>query len=112
WEEWKHRPGARGSGDTAVQALLERTEAPGDVDSLVLELDESLERDRRLAEQAVARVQQRVEPRTWQAYWLTAIKEQPASAVAANLGMTTAAVYVAKNRVGKMLREEGAKLQG
>src|SRR5262245_4880071 len=33
WEEWKHRPGARGSGDTAVQALLERAEAPGDVDS-------------------------------------------------------------------------------
>jgi len=111
WQGWKHRPCDRGSGDSGVQALLEQTEAPGAIDSLVCELDESLERDRRLAERATARVRQRVEPHTWQAYWLTAIEGQPAGAVAAKLGMTTAAVYVAKNRVGKMLREEGAKLQ-
>lgn len=110
WRQRLRQPGGRGSGDTDVHKALEQTSDPADVDGLVQELDGLLEKDLELAYQAVARVQERVMTHTWQAYWLTAIEEQSAGEVAAKLGMTTAAVYVAKNRIANMLRAEGEKL--
>lgn len=109
--ETTRRPGCLGSGDTAVRNELEQVAAPGDLDSLVQELDEPLRRDLERAEQVIGRVRDRVEPRTWQAWWLTAIESKPAADVAAQLGTTVAAVFMAKSRVGKMLRQEGEKLQ-
>jgi RNA polymerase sigma-70 factor (ECF subfamily) len=47
---------------------------------------------------------------TWQAAWQTAVEGRPAADVAAALGLTTAAVYIAKSRVLKRLREELAHL--
>jgi RNA polymerase sigma-70 factor (ECF subfamily) len=111
WSERKRTPGAQGGGGDTAKQQLEEHQAPSDVDSLVEELDEQLAQDLRLAEQVSARVQQRVKAHTWEAYWLTAIEGQPATEVAERLEMTTLAVYVAKNRVGKMLRQEGAKVR-
>jgi RNA polymerase sigma-70 factor (ECF subfamily) len=59
----------------------------------------------------VTLVRGRVEPHTWQAFWLTAIEQLPPGDVARRLGMTYSAVCMAKRRVGLMLREEGASLQ-
>jgi len=41
-----------------------------------------------------------------QAFWKTAIEEQPSTAVAAELGMTAAAVRKAKSRILRRLKEE------
>jgi RNA polymerase sigma-70 factor (ECF subfamily) len=46
------------------------------------------------------------EPRTWQAFWRTAVDDQPSADVAAELGMTANSVRMAKSRVLRRLREE------
>jgi RNA polymerase sigma-70 factor (ECF subfamily) len=46
---------------------------------------------------------------TWQACWEFVVRDRPAAAVAAELGITVNAVYLAKSRVLRRLREE---LQG
>jgi RNA polymerase sigma-70 factor (ECF subfamily) len=107
WRDTANRPGSRGTGDSGVHEQLQVAEAPCDVDSLVMQLDESLMGD---IERATAQVRQRIKPQTWEAYWMTAIEERSAIEAAERLGMTVAAVYVAKNRVGRMLRETGASL--
>ena len=103
-------PGGRGTGDSAALAALHQIEAPDSIESLTDALNQRLERDRRLARQALPLVQQRVEPRTWEAFWLTAVEQLPGAEVAAKLGMKVTAVHMAKSRVGKMLREEIARL--
>ena len=44
-----------------------------------------VERDQRLHE-ACERVRRRVEPQTWQAFWLTTVEGEPVEAVAERLG--------------------------
>jgi RNA polymerase sigma-70 factor (ECF subfamily) len=46
------------------------------------------------------------EERTWQAFWLTAVEGRPAGDVAADLGLSAAAVRKAKSRVLHRLKEE------
>lgn len=46
------------------------------------------------------------EPTTWQACWQTTVEDRPASDVAAELKITLNAVYVARSRVLRRLREE------
>jgi RNA polymerase sigma-70 factor (ECF subfamily) len=55
---------------------------------------------------ATERVKKRVEPRTYQAYQLYVLKEQPIGDVAKSLGMSRASVYVSKHRVEGMLKRE------
>ena len=43
--------------------------------------------------------------RTWQAFWRTAVDGQPGKQVAADLGLTVAAVYHARSRVLARLKE-------
>jgi RNA polymerase sigma-70 factor (ECF subfamily) len=105
-------PDHLGSGDSGVRARLEATPAPPDTEGLVRELDATLGRDLQQAQQVAARVRARVEPRTWQAFERTALGGEPAAEVARELGLTVRAVYEAKRRVGKMLREYWASLQG
>jgi RNA polymerase sigma-70 factor (ECF subfamily) len=50
------------------------------------------------------------EERTWEAFWRMAVDRRTAVEVAAELGMTPGAVYVAKSRVLRRLREEFAGL--
>jgi RNA polymerase sigma-70 factor (ECF subfamily) len=50
------------------------------------------------------------EERTWEAFWRMAVDGRTAVEVAAELGMTPGAVYVAKSRVLRRLREEFAGL--
>ncbi len=46
------------------------------------------------------------EQRTWQAFWRTAVEEQLPADVAADLGVSVQAVYKAKSRVLRRLRDE------
>ena len=110
YRRWQGRHLAElGSGDPDVQAQLESV--PAAVSSLADALDASLDRDLRQAEEVMARVQARVGRRAWDAYWMTAIDKVRGPEAAAKLNMSVAAVYMAKRRVGQMLRQEGTKLQ-
>jgi RNA polymerase sigma-70 factor (ECF subfamily) len=98
--ETRKRPGA-GSGDSAV---LERLGAVEAREELVAQLN--LAFDRELLEMAMARVQQRVEAHTWEAFCLTALEGLSGAEVAGRLGMKEATVFKSRSRVQKLLQEE------
>ena len=62
--------------------------------------------DRALLDEAMARVQQRVAPHTWEAFRLLTFEGLTGPAVAPRVGMQVTMVYVARSKVQKMLREE------
>jgi RNA polymerase sigma-70 factor (ECF subfamily) len=100
------RPGA-GSGDSRVLRLLETVEAG---DDLVQRLNEQF--DQEVLAEAQARVQQRVEAHTWEAFRLTALEGLSGAEAAARLGLAVATVFKAKSKVRQMLQEEVARLEG
>jgi RNA polymerase sigma-70 factor (ECF subfamily) len=55
---------------------------------------------------ALERLRPRFEPATWRAFELSWLEDRPAPEAAAAAGVPVAAVYVAKSRVLKQLREE------
>jgi RNA polymerase sigma-70 factor (ECF subfamily) len=71
-----------------------------------------IEAEKILSRRAVELVRSEFEPRTWEAWWNTAVEGRPAADVAAEMGMSLAAVYKAKSRVLLRLRQELAGLQG
>jgi RNA polymerase sigma-70 factor (ECF subfamily) len=108
WCDWLERRSrqAQGSGDSRVLELLQTTAAR---DDLVCKLEEGY--DAELLEAAGVRVRLRVGPRSWEAFRLLAFEGKSGAEVAAQLGMTVGAVFMAKSRVQKMLREEILKLE-
>jgi RNA polymerase sigma-70 factor (ECF subfamily) len=103
--ERRRRAGV-GGGDTAHQERLGAVAARED---LARRLDEEF--DRELLEQASERVRARVEPGTWEAFRLTALEGVPGAAAAERLGVGVYAVFQAKSRVRRMLRDEVAALE-
>ena len=65
-----------------------------------------LEYDRRLFQWAADRVRGSFQAMTWRAFWLTAVLDKSGKETAAELGMTVAAVYVARSRVMARLKAE------
>jgi RNA polymerase sigma-70 factor (ECF subfamily) len=61
---------------------------------------------------AMHRVEKRVKPRTWQAFQLTTFEGLSGAEAAQRLDMPVAQLYVAKNRVQKLLQEEILILRG
>jgi RNA polymerase sigma-70 factor (ECF subfamily) len=105
-ERQVHR--VRGQGDTAMLEILQEQAAP------VPEEDRwwDEEHERRLLHWAAEQVRPAVEPATWQAFWRTAVEGRAAKEVAAGLGMTVAAVYMARSRVLARLKEVVQQVQG
>jgi len=95
-------PGTRGTGGSDAQERLSQ------VASNPL-LDESGEADAReaniLYRRAIEMIEAEFEPPSRRAFWLVLAGQRPAD-VAAELGMSTAAVYIAKSRILKRLRDE------
>jgi len=88
-----------GSGDTDAIRLLEQQAAPE---------EEQWEADyqRQIFAWAVERIRPDFQEKTWQAFWRTAVEGHSGKDVAAKLGMTVAAIYLAKGRVLVRLKEE------
>src|SRR5262249_55834323 len=101
--ETSKQPGA-GVGGSDVLGLLETVEAG---DDLVRARDEQF--DQEVLAEAQARVRQRVEPHTWEAFRLTALDGLSGAEAAARLGLKVATVYKAKSKVQQMLHEEVAR---
>jgi RNA polymerase sigma factor (sigma-70 family) len=64
-----------------------------------------------LFSRAAARVCGRFAPGTWQAFWQTAVEGREPPVVAAELGLSVGAVYVAKSRVLARVAEEVRAIQ-
>src|SRR5262249_33577018 len=61
---------------------------------------------RQLFRRAAAQVQGQFAQTTWTAFWLAAVEGHEAAAVAGQWGISLGAVYIAKSRVLKCLREQ------
>jgi RNA polymerase sigma-70 factor (ECF subfamily) len=59
-----------------------------------------------LARRALELMQQEFQPATWKACWETAVSGRPAAEVAQELGVSVDAVYAAKSRVLRRLRQQ------
>jgi RNA polymerase sigma-70 factor (ECF subfamily) len=94
----RNRP--RASGDSATHQLLEQNPEP---EPALAEWEG--EWQERVYGWACEQVRRQVSETTWQAFWRTAIDGQPGKNVAADLGLTVAAVYHARSRVVARLKE-------
>jgi RNA polymerase sigma-70 factor (ECF subfamily) len=95
----QRRPG-QGSGDSEVLRCLDSVQARED---LIQQLEEAF--DLELLDEAMARVQLRVEPHTWEAFRLLAFEGWSGAQAAEKLQMKVATVFVARSKVQKMLLE-------
>jgi RNA polymerase sigma-70 factor (ECF subfamily) len=90
----------RGSGDTATRQLLEERPAPEGEQA-----EWEAEWERQVFAWACEQVRRDVSDVTWQAFWRTAVGAEPGRDVAADLGLSVAAVYLARSRVLARLKE-------
>jgi RNA polymerase sigma factor (sigma-70 family) len=90
----------RDCDEGAAAVLLEQCPAPARQ-----EAEWEAEWEQRLFSWACAEVRRDVTETTWQAFWRTAIEDQPGKQVAADLGLSVAAVYLAHSRVLARLKE-------
>jgi RNA polymerase sigma factor (sigma-70 family) len=96
----------RRSGQPAA-GVLELWPDPISIDELADELDEEFRADCERAEQICGRVRDRVQPQTWEAFTRTYLHSQDVREVARDLGLTLSGVYKARDRVRRLLEEEG-----
>ncbi len=107
WRRRQGRPQAAG-GSSAHDRLLQ---VPAD-DSLPSLSSASGEESTSLFRRALELIRTEFEERTWQAFWGVTVEGRPAVDVAAELGMSPGAVYVAKSRVLRRFREELGDIVG
>ena len=103
WQDYlqsRRRPGQGAGGGQALDKLA--TDEAGH--SLVEHLDEEFQRA--VLEEAMVRVQPRVEAKTWKAFCMLTFEDRSGRDVAAALDMEITAAYMAKSRVQKLLRKE------
>ena len=93
----KHRP--HGSGDSATHRRLEQYPVAAGT-----EVDWEADWQEQVYAWACEQVRREVSETTWQAFWRTAIDAQPGKQVAADLGVSVAAVYLARSRVVARLK--------
>ncbi|CAN5565580.1 sigma-70 family RNA polymerase sigma factor [soil metagenome] len=104
FERRQGQPQAQGGTD--AQRRIQ--EVPGPVPSFPEQDDPADEKA--LHRRALELVRAEFDPRTWQAFWRTAVDGQAAPDASAELGMSKAAVRQAKSRVLRRLREELGEL--
>ena len=105
--EARRKPGAAGSGDSDVLGRLDQVAASEDLGD---QLSEAFERE--ILEAAMARVRERVEPRTWEAFRLMALEGLSGAEVAERVGQAVAFVFKAKSKVQRMLRDDVRRFEG
>lgn len=102
----KRRPEAWSIGDPSAQESLERVAG-----ELARDLATFCEDDLAAGNKALAVVCRRVDAKTLRAFSLLVFDERKGTDVAAELGMSPAAVWQARHRVAKMLQREFKRLQ-
>src|SRR5262249_21383684 len=102
----RERRRARGSGRTSVHGLLAAEPAA----DAAAEAEFGAEFRRRAFRWAAEKVQHEFAESTWQAFWRTGVDNRPVADVAAELGLSAGAVYIARSRVLARLRDRVEQL--
>jgi RNA polymerase sigma-70 factor (ECF subfamily) len=92
----------RGSGDSALLALLSRHESHTSPDSDLLRL----EFRREVFRWAARQVRKEFHQATWHAFWLTAVEGRAVEVVAEELAKSRGAIYNARSRVMRRIQEK------
>ena len=90
-----------GTGDSSVMQRFGELPASEEEHSALWER----EHQRRLFEWAAERVRSEVQETTWQAFWQATVEDRSGQEIASELGLSVAAVYLAKSRVMARLKE-------
>lgn len=101
------RQGDRGIGDGGVTRLLANHADDGSDESQLIET----EFRRQLFLVAARSVKARTDPNNWAAFWRTTVEQDSVERVASELGKSTGAVYAARSRVMKRLRQQVQQLE-
>jgi RNA polymerase sigma-70 factor (ECF subfamily) len=96
-----------GTGRSSMQLQLDKLRDPHEELSRIFEM----EYRRAIFRCAAKQVQSAVTESTWKAFWMTTIEDHPVAAVAAQLGLSAGAVYIARNRVVARLRAEVRRIE-
>lgn len=89
---------------TGVDSRIDRIPQPS-TNGKFQDEEFDLERERQLFLWAARKVEARLESKTWQAFWLTAVECQEVSSVAEQLQTTRAQIYVARSRVMRLMKK-------
>ena len=92
----------RGSGDSALLAVLNQHESHTGPDSDLLRL----EYRREVFRWAVRQVRKEFHQATWDAFWLTAVEGRAVAVVAEELAKNPGAIYAARSRVIRRIQEK------
>lgn len=97
----RHRNRLPKTGDQSeIRKLIEQTP---DHSTEALQFD--LEFEKQVFAWAAMQVRNQVKEKTWQAFWQSSVEHKPVAAVAAALGLTPGAVYIARCRVMAKLKD-------
>ena len=106
--ERDRRGSARDPEMLALAGELERVPDPAGVD---LEAIWDEEWEKSLADAALTRVKQQVNPKQFQIFNFYVLKQWPVKEVAKTLGVTVAQIYLAKHRISALVKKEVKRLQ-
>ena len=106
WRRHDRHPDAFG-GTEAMIRMQQVPEREGDAED-----PEDADQTSAMFHRALELLRGEFEHRTWQAFWRATVDGLPAPEVAAELGMTSSAVRMAKSRVLRRLRQELGDLVG
>jgi RNA polymerase sigma factor (sigma-70 family) len=95
-----------GKGGTEMVELLEAQPA-GDADSALFDI----ENRRQIFAKAAQCARMHFQETTWLAFWRTAVEGRDLAEVAAELGLTPGALYVARNRAMARVRQEVDRIE-
>jgi len=104
WRSQRFEP--RGIGNADFSSILSELEDPESALSKLWDM----EHDRHVTAVLLEKIRPRFETKTWQAFRRVALDGVPVDQVAAELGLTANAVFIAKSRVVHLLRKEGEGL--
>jgi RNA polymerase sigma-70 factor (ECF subfamily) len=94
-----------GEGGSAIIRQLQRLPASDQQTASEIQT----EYRRQMFRRAACLVRREFEPSSWQAFWMTSIESVGVSEAAGRLGLTTGAVYAARSRIMRRLREVVSK---
>jgi RNA polymerase sigma factor (sigma-70 family) len=104
WRDRRLQPS--GTGDSDIVGMLDQLEDP---DSSLSHLWDQ-EHDQHIARRLLAMIEPQFAPATWQAFRRVVLEGARPDAVAAEMGLTVNAVFIAKSRVLQRLRSESRGL--
>ncbi len=104
WRSRQYRPVA--TGDSDLMRQLDQLADPNSALSRIW----NQQHDQHVIDRLLELIQPKIAPKTWEAFRRRSIEGVAANVVARELGMSVEAVYGAKSRVLKMLRQEAQGL--